>query len=381
MLTEVIIWIVFVWLAIPVAYFLVFATASLRRLPHGESSCEHHRRTVILIPAYHSDSCIADTVQSALDQDYPSELFSVLVISDGMEQSTIQRLESAGAKVLEVHFENSTKAKSLQQAVRFLGADAFDVAVILDADNIVGRDFLSRTDSAMDDGTRAVQAHRKAKNTDTPVAVIDAVSEEINNSIFRHGHNALGVSSALIGSGMAFEYAWLCANADRFTTAGEDKEMELKLLEDGIFVKYLPDVEVLDEKTRTGQNYYNQRRRWIASQYHLFGNAMRRFSQVRDKSGYLDKLFQWMLPPRMIVIGLVPLITLLLVIFKCSSWPAWLVLTVFLVIAMLLAVPAKMLDGKLLRALLKVPVLAAMSVANLFRIKGTKDRFIHTRHQ
>ena len=51
-----------------------------------------------------------------------------------------------------------------------------------------------------------MQGHRVAKNHNTNLATLDAVSEEINNNIFRSGHRAIGLSSALIGSGMAFDY-------------------------------------------------------------------------------------------------------------------------------------------------------------------------------
>jgi hypothetical protein len=50
----------------------------------------------------------------------------------------------------------------------------------------------------------AVQGHRTAKNTNNSWAILDAISEEINNNIFRKGHRVLGLSSAIIGSGMAF---------------------------------------------------------------------------------------------------------------------------------------------------------------------------------
>lgn len=52
----------------------------------------------------------------------------------------------------------------------------------------------------------AVQTHRIAKNMNNDMALLDAVSEEINNTIFRLGHAKLGLSAALIGSGMAFRY-------------------------------------------------------------------------------------------------------------------------------------------------------------------------------
>lgn len=371
----------FAWLAIPVLYFLVFALASRFRRKKEAAEGSRTRRFVILIPAYHSDSCILDTAKAALDQDYPRDRFSVLVISDGMQPQTVTSLREAGADVLEVVFEHSTKAKALAAAIDSLGPDAADAVAILDADNVVSRRFLSTLDNAMCAGARAIQAHRTAKNEDTPVAVIDAVSEEINNSIFRSGHCALGISSALIGSGLAFEYKWFADNAPHFTTSGEDKEMELQLLRDGIFVEYIEDEKVLDEKTRTQQNYAKQRRRWIASQYNLMADAVKRFKGVKDKVGYADKLFQWCFPPRMIIIGLIPLIALILTIFGSSLTQWWWLLTAVLVIALLIAMPRGSVNGKFFKALLKVPALAFTAVFNVFKMKGTKDNYIHTDHE
>jgi hypothetical protein len=69
--------------------------------------------------------------------------------------------------------------------------------------------FLERIAQDFDKGYTVIQGHRVAKNTNTSVAVLDAISEEINNHIFRKGHCAAGVSSALIGSAMALEYTFL----------------------------------------------------------------------------------------------------------------------------------------------------------------------------
>jgi len=41
------------------------------------------------------------------------------------------------------------------------------------------------------------------------LALLDGISEEINNNIFRKGHQTLGLSSALIGSGMALIMSFL----------------------------------------------------------------------------------------------------------------------------------------------------------------------------
>jgi cellulose synthase/poly-beta-1,6-N-acetylglucosamine synthase-like glycosyltransferase len=66
----------------------------------------------------------------------------------------------------------------------------------------------------------AVQGHRTAKNTNNSWAILDAISEEINNNIFRKGHRVLGLSSAIIGSGMAFRYNYFKALMSTVTAVG-----------------------------------------------------------------------------------------------------------------------------------------------------------------
>ena len=368
-------------LGIPAVYFFAFAVFSRFFDDDDPKETARTRRFVTIIPAYRSDACILGTARSAAAQDYPAERLRTLVVSDSMKPETVLALREEGVEVLEVSFENSTKAKSLQAAMEHLGPDAADVIVILDSDNIVGTGFISAIDQAFENGARAVQAHRTAKNRDTDIAVIDAVSEEINNSIFRKGHCTVEMTSALIGSGMAFDYRWFAEACTSFNTTGEDKEMELRLILDGIKVKYLDNVKVLDEKTRSAGGYYSQRRRWIASQYHLILDATKKFPKAKNKLDYADKLLQWLFPPRMIIITAIPMLAFLLSLLHSPAAWQWWRLTIILVAGLLLAIPKEGFDRKLLKALVKVPALAVMAAINLFRMKGTKDHYIHTDHQ
>lgn len=69
--------------------------------------------------------------------------------------------------------------------------DAYDVAMILDADNVMEQGVLYQMNEAFNHGFLAVQGHRMAKNLNTDFAILDAISEEINNKIFRKGHRVL----------------------------------------------------------------------------------------------------------------------------------------------------------------------------------------------
>ena len=201
-------WFLYIIFAINVVYLLVYSLASLRRCKTLVTlSAVTHKRFVILIAAYREDTVILPTVHACLAQDYPCEKYDVVVVSDHMQPATNAALSSLPIKLLQVDFEKSTNTKSLKVALEYLDRDAYDVVLIIDADNIIMPSYLSEVNDAFAvAGVRVVQTHRIAKNLNTDMAYLDAVSEEINNSIFRLGHVNLGMSAALIGSGMAFEY-------------------------------------------------------------------------------------------------------------------------------------------------------------------------------
>lgn len=382
MIVNIIDWIFIIALLLPVLYLFVFAAFSMQRRREPYPPARKQRRFVTLIPAYKADAVVVRTAQAALAQEYPEGLHRVAVIADQLQPATLGELRKLPLTVIEVTFENSSKAKALTAAVEELGPEAAEAVAILDADNLVGGEFIARLNEVFDAGVEAVQAHRTAKNRDTDTAVLDAAGEEINNSIFRRGHVALGFSSALIGSGMAFRYDWFCANIRRCVTAGEDKELEALLLRERIYIDYLDDVEVLDEKVQGEEAYYNQRRRWIAAQFYALGSAVRNLpgALFSGNFDYCDKLLQWCLPPRMLLIGLVPLWAVVMTFLDPWGSVKWWIALVLMLFALAMALPDAQTDAKLGRALRRVPVLVLLTAANLFRLGGTKDKFIHTQH-
>lgn len=155
-----------------------------------------------------------------------------------------------GAQVLVATYQNSSKAQALTLAMHSIDVPSFDMVVIMDADNTTTPHLLHELNKASAVGVRAIQAHRTAKNLNTDIALLDAASEEINNGIFRKGHVAIGFSCALIGSGMAFEADWFARHVEKLQTAGEDKELETLLQREQIYVDYLSEIDIYDEKTQ-----------------------------------------------------------------------------------------------------------------------------------
>lgn len=386
-------WILFTLLALCVGYLLLYAIASkFYRAPRFPDA-RTFRRFVVLFPAYKEDRVIASSVRGFLQQDYPQELFDIIVISDQMQDATNEDLRSLPIRLLIADYRDSSKAKALTMAMESVSGEHYDIVAIMDADNLTSPDFLAEINRAFDNGARSVQAHRTGKNMNTDISVLDGISEEINNGIFRSGHNALGLSAALSGSGMAFEAEWFRKNVRLLETAGEDKELEVLLLRQRIHTTYLPQIPVYDEKTQKEEAIGNQRKRWIAAQFGILRHSLSDLREAVSKGNmdYCDKILQWMLPPRLIqlagVFGLTFIFTVIgvwqAVQGAGQEWTAaikWWILSAAQIMAMLLPIPGRLLDKRLGKAILRIPLLALTTLGNLFKLKGAYKKFIHTEH-
>lgn len=377
-------WILYVLFAINILYLLVYSLASLRRRPAKMAPAEEHKRIALLIAAYREDAVIMDTVQACLVQDYPSDRYDVVVISDHMRPSTNEKLRALPIKLLQVDFEKSTNTKSLKAALEYLGKDSYDIALIIDADNIVNSSYLVELNNAFaDPKVQVVQTHRVAKNLNTNMAYLDAISEEINNSIFRLGHVNLGMSAALIGSGMAFEYSlFYKAMMSNTSVGGFDRVLEMKLLYHRVFFHYLPDTYVLDEKIQKTKNFYQQRRRWLSAQYYSFGEFVNHlFPAIRDRKwDFCDKLFQQASFSRVLLLGFTFIFSVCLSIWIPALAYKWWVIFGVLLLALAVAIPRRFWKWRLVKAICFVPYSFLLMFINLFRLKEANKKFIHTAH-
>ncbi|MEJ7660028.1 MAG: glycosyltransferase family 2 protein [Hymenobacter sp.] len=173
--------------------------------------------------------------------------------------------------------------------------------------------------------------------------MLDACNEEINNHIFRQGHVSLGLSSALIGSGMAFDYQYLHQLLrDIGETPGEDKELEFKILREGVKIAYLPTAYVYDEKIPNSKVFTAQRTRWLAAQQEfLRKNFLEGIRQLgRGNIDFTDKVLQVLLLPRILLLGLLGACSLLSLWWAPGPGPLfWFGLLASTILALMLALP------------------------------------------
>ena len=379
---EIVLWFVIAGSVVYVAFFAIislFYEKEDRIAIHAAALSNRMTKFLILYPAYKEDSVIINAVEQFLMQDYPKDLYTVIVISDHMQPETNEKLKKLPITLLQPTFEKSSKAKAMQFAIENVCSD-YDNVVILDADNVVRPEFLSQLNilcSVYD----AIQCHRCAKNANNDVAVLDGASEEINNTIFRKAHNRLGLSSALIGSGMCFNYNLFKENVFKLVTAGEDREMEALLLHQGIFIKYAPDIHVFDEKVSNQDNFQRQRMRWMTAQVQSLFSQLPKVPKalLHGNINFVDKVIQQALIPRSILIVLLGGISVLMTIIVPDWCEKWWILFGILIVSLFIAIPSQ-LRKRSISKVLTIPGLVLRMIKNILHIDRKNTDFIHTQH-
>lgn len=341
------------------------------------------QRVAILVPAYKEDGIIEATALNLLQVTYPADLFDVYIIADSFQPLTLQSLRKLPVHVLEVQFDKSTKTKALNEAFARI-TEQYDIALICDADNMLAPDCLQLISSAFDQGAQAVQARRVAKNMNSPFAILDACSEAINNNIFRKGTYAIGLSSAVIGSGMAFSFGLLkeiLLSID--AVGGFDKVLQLNIVQRGIRIHYLENALVFDEKVGSKQAFQQQRKRWVSSQFvylkrFLVPGLLQLF---KGNLNYFNlAVVNNLILPRVFLLAVLPLLAVAAFFIQAQLFYVVLITWMLYLVALLIALPKAYFNKDLFGAVQHLPRALSAMVSNLFKLKGANNRFIHTAH-
>jgi cellulose synthase/poly-beta-1,6-N-acetylglucosamine synthase-like glycosyltransferase len=386
-LIQIISWAIYIYLAISAGYLFLIAICGILRKGRKFIPVNKKHKIAVLIPCFREDLIIPDTAKAARMHDYPAEYVTIVVIADKLKPETVIALRKIPVEVLVVDL--NMKSRSLHAALETQPVMETDLVMILDADNIMEKGCLEKVNAAFDAGFQAIQCHRTAKNKNTPVALLDAISEEININLFRRGPAAAGLSAAPIGSGMAFKTSLI---RDIFSSEailenpGEDREIDMQLMKRKIKMEFLEDAFVYDEKVASAAVFEKQRVRWLEAQL----NHLKRFFDEDMKTApktfiYYNKVFQNLLLPRVLTLVVFCLLVVILGIQAVfhfnilvpSSFFWWAMMGIYL-LTLGISVPRYFYNSKTVWALATVPVLMLSMIRAVLQMKKTRKEFIHT---
>jgi cellulose synthase/poly-beta-1,6-N-acetylglucosamine synthase-like glycosyltransferase len=352
---------------ISVGYTLVFALASLRKMGRQYPEAKKQYRYCLLIPAPEGfDGNLLESVRSLDNMDYPGNLFDVVVSTNGLLPETKEALTTLHVTLLEQPASVSSPKALLEAAIKTLSSKDYDVLVLLNANNLVDPTYLTDINKAYHSGGMAIQTHKVSKKYPTHLSWLNALMEEVNNSLFRRGHVNLGFSSSLMGTGMAFEFDWFKQNAALKGNIDISKYLEAKLLKQGIFIEYLEHVYTYEDSVHNVAAYNKLRKEWSST------GADTRHYIVRDlpralfagNLDYGDKILQWMMPSKILLLGFLFIIAGLLSYYEPTLSVKWWIMTGTLLFAYVMAIPDKMLTFRTLWAVILLPILFLSVILN-----------------
>ena len=182
---------------------------------------------------------------------------------------------------------------------------------------------------------------------------------------------------------MCFDFKWFKDNVDKLSTAGEDRELEVLLLTESIFIKYEENIFVYDEKVNNAENFQRQRQRWMSAQVNcllamlpLMPRAILHFNIT-----FIDKTIQQMLIPRsMLLVGII-MMTVITSTVNVGHSVKWWILLVVTCLSLFLAIPTDMRKKSLLAKSGMFLKLAVKMMRNIRHIDRRNEEFIHTEHK
>ena len=187
----------------------------------------------------------------------------------------------------------------------------------------------------------------------------------------------MGFSSALIGSAMAFDFRMFHEIAPTLKGSDISKAMETALLRQNIYTEYLEEVVCYSKKGESANGYEAQRLGWLRSQYSsaLFAIKQLPLAMLRGEWDYCNKLFQWLLPSRFLLIALILFFTAVITIMDWTLCLKWYLLLAAIALTFLMALPEGEIARRFRKAIWALPILMFESIfSHILRFKKRKNK-------
>lgn len=377
--------ILFLIMALPVLYLFICALFSLGKYknPYPDANVKH--RFLVLFTVLRNGKEVIHSINYFLDtQLYPRDKYDIAVAATQLPEEDLITLLQMPVNIVVPDKEQCTKVYAIQQVMERYSPDEYDMVVIFNFDNRIVPNAVNLFNNAYYSGCDAIQAHRMTENLTTNIAVLNATSEEINNNIFRKAHTRMGFSSALIGSAMAFDFKMFHEIAPTLKGSDMSKAMETALLKQNIYTEYLEEVVCYSRKEEQTDGYEAQRINWLRSQYSSTIFALKKLplALLQGKWDYANKLFQWLLPSRFLLIACIALFTVAITLLDWSLCLKWYVLLFCIGITFLMALPEGEVNKRFKRAIWALPILVFTSIfSHIKRLFGSKKQRVKKEKQ
>ncbi len=332
-----------------------------------------------IITAHKDTRFIAPFVDSFIKQQYSN--FIVYVVADDCD---ISDLHFTDERIVLLKPEKALNAKT--QSIKFAVNNfvrPHDVLVIFDSDNLVHPEYLKNLNPYFQHGFRAVQTHMLSKNTDSVYARLDSIGHIYNNFLERQVKMELGLSSAILGLGIAIDSNLYNEIFYKDALGGFDKKLQIQLTQKLKQLGFAKDCIVYDEKVEDGAALEKQRTRWINTYFKYFRQSLSLFTGglATFNLNQISTGLMMLRPPLFITFFAAFAFAIIGFVLKPVIGIVWCLLILLFAINFVLIIATQSLQKGMVQSLAYIPMIIIRQIKAVFKIKTANKNFLKTEHQ
>lgn len=331
----------------------------------------------IIVTAHQEAAFIYPLVDSLEKQVYRG--CNVFIVADNIEEQII--FDDDRVKILYPQHPLNSKIASIAFAMEHI-VDPASVVLILDADNLLHPEYLNVLNQYFQKGFDVVQSDFKAKNTETPIALMDAVGDLYNFFVDREMRMELGISSAIWGAGIAFRRALYDGIDYIDNLGGFDKKLQIHLASSVKRIAFASEAVLYDEKIVDAHALQRQRTRWISAQMKYMRENLQFFFHAICKMDFNRIYFGFanIRPPLFMTLGIAMLFMLTALLWIPLLAIYWFVCLTLFCVGFVSIVRMKTREMRYQNALKGLPSFLLSQVLASLQLGKAKKSFMKTKH-
>jgi cellulose synthase/poly-beta-1,6-N-acetylglucosamine synthase-like glycosyltransferase len=215
----------------------------------------------LVVCARNERPVVAEIVRDLLAQDYPRDLFSVVVVAHNCTDNTAEIARAAGGRVIELRTEKPGKAQVIRAGAHALGP-GFDYIGVFDADAHVMPYMLSRL-AGRTRGKDCIQIETRPREPTEWLSASYGLGRRARNIFWWRPREALGLGTTISGCGFFIRQPLLSETLLDARTLTEDLEITARLYSMGHSVSFVSAASVHVGEPHQLTASVRQRLRWV----------------------------------------------------------------------------------------------------------------------
>lgn len=286
---------------------LLLAAALVGRRRASPDPCDSMALAVV-IPAHDEETQVAAAVASVQSSSYAPANRRIIVVADNCTDQTAATARAAGAEVWE-RTDPARRGKGFALAwafERILEVESIEAICVIDADCEVSENLLAALAARLRDGADAVQTCYLVSNPDAShAAALRWAGFALFNVVRPLGRHQMGLSSGLLGTGMAISRALLLRSPWLAFSYAEDREQHMRWVLSGARVAFAQEAEVRSPTPTSHARSRAQEARWESGRARLAADLtpklLARWLRTGDPAA-LDAALEPVLPPQSLLL-------------------------------------------------------------------------------